>query len=266
MLLLPMAARAAGPLENVRHARAMLGAEVWSRAVRIENVASDSVYPRVVYALIFEFSGLLWFYTDTNGTQSFSKHLDNLPEEKANFSPLLQDIEPGFVRHEILRDSSPKPKFKAGAELPNGCFIESVAALHERLNRGELISDARLLSFYADTGEQPKGHTILLYETPAGSFVYDPLTPDVSRPIVTASGERAEPLTGDPVVVARAVSPEFAIVHARWVPTTVPRNLGLMASVDTSPKASGSREQTTGFRSFVAEKRQFAAEAIKDRS
>src|SRR5580698_4757854 len=64
-------------LADARAARAMLGGLIWSRLVRIENTAPQtgwhrSAYPRVVYAVVFEVSGILWFYTATDGTQSLS--------------------------------------------------------------------------------------------------------------------------------------------------------------------------------------------------
>ena len=56
------------PLDHAQRARAMLGAGIWSRVIRIENVSAGSRYPATVYALVFELSGILWFYTDIDGT------------------------------------------------------------------------------------------------------------------------------------------------------------------------------------------------------
>jgi len=144
----------------------------WARVLRVENNNPRSQYPRTVYATVFEFAGLLWFYTETDGTQSFSLHRGMLAGEKADFRPLLRDIDPGFAAFEVLPDSD--PLFARSAEaLPNGCFIESVAALHASLERGERIQGAALLSYYIESGGRMHGHTVLAYETPAGLRVVD---------------------------------------------------------------------------------------------
>ena len=231
-LLLPVAIRATS-LENVHYAQALLGTDVWSRVILVENVGRNSVYPRTLYALVFELGGLLWFYTDTDGTQSISLHQNNLLEEKANFTPLLLQIDPGFVQHHVLPDDRATAKSPKRRELPNGCFIESFATLREGVSRGELIRQARLMSYYSQVGRQRLGHTVLVYETPAGTFMFDSLVPNKTRRITAALAGTTDPLSEEALPLARTLNPEISIVQARWVPTPMPRSPALMAKVDT---------------------------------
>ena len=93
-------------LTNARSAQAILGADVWSQVIRIENTGSTKKYPRTVHALVFEVAGILWFYQDGEGTQSFSLHRGRLEAEKADFAPLLADIHPGFTRWTVVYGSA----------------------------------------------------------------------------------------------------------------------------------------------------------------
>ena len=110
----------------------------------------EGVRPRVLHALVFEFSGILWFYTDTDGTQSLSLRKGRLDEDKADLGPLLRDIEPGFTRWRALPEESKRADVTTAEELPNGCFIESVAAGVERLIlRPRPEMDATALELFA---------------------------------------------------------------------------------------------------------------------
>ena len=144
-------------------AQALLGPGVWSQVIRIENKAPSKRYPATVYALVFELADILWFYTASEGTQSFSLHRGRLAQEKADFAPLLGAIDPGFTRWSVVKDETP---LKPGrAALPNGCFIESVLALRARLLRGGETVRPQLLSYYVETQAGLHGHTVLAYET-----------------------------------------------------------------------------------------------------
>ena len=94
--------RAASPLENAFRAQALLGPGIWSRIISIRNETRGGFYPRSVQALVFEFAGMLWFYTDANGTQSFSLHTGELEVEKKNFGPLLRDIDQSPVKQKLV--------------------------------------------------------------------------------------------------------------------------------------------------------------------
>lgn len=154
----------------------MLGSDAWSRIVRVENTAKHSIYPRTVYALVFELGGLLWFYTDTDGTQSFSLYVNRLAEEKADFGPLLRAIDPGFETYEILHNESPLKTNGPIEPPPFACLLESVAAARALADRGENIKRAELVWFYINGKDRKslQGHTVLAYEDQDGAYLVDP--------------------------------------------------------------------------------------------
>ncbi len=225
LLLTAICSGADASLVNARRAQALLGSEVWSQILRIENTGRASGYPRALHALVFEIAGILWFYSDTDGTQSFSLHRGRLAEEKANFGPLLRDIDPGFTRWTAVQaDLAVTGAVAPEAPLRNGCFIESYAALRVRLARGESISEPRLLSYYrgGTNTNRPQGHTVLAYVVAGQVKVVDPAQPDRER-------EFSPALAADPLLLARAVDGR-GIDQARVIPIkpreTVPgRNL-----------------------------------------
>lgn len=231
LLWFPSWLAAATPLDHVRRARTLLGAETWARVVRVENAAPSSVYPKIVYALVFELGGLLWFYTDSDGTQSFSLHRHNLAAEKADFAPLLRDIEPGFVAHAILPDDASEPEAGVdGLSLPNGCLIESYAMLRQRALRGDAILQSRLLSYHVEG--RRIGHTVLVYETPRGLLLIDPAAPDKARRVKRR-------IAHDAVEVARSLQPEAVIAQARWVPVLSALEGPLLAQLGRTDLAEG---------------------------
>ena len=213
-LLLATALRAGDALAHARRAQAMIGADTWSRVVRVDNASRFGRYPRVVYALVFELADILWFYTDADGTQSLSLHRGLLAEEKADLSPLLRAIEPGFKQWSVVPDETAPPADSRGT-VPNGCFIESVAALRERLARGGTVTRPQLLSYYEETSMGVMGHTVLTYESAQGEMVIDPTGPNRSRTFPVQ-------LARDPLALARALGGS-RIGQARWVPLAVPQ-------------------------------------------
>lgn len=198
---------------DARQAQAKLGPEIWSEVIRIENGARLSRYPSSLHALVFEVAGILWIYTDGEGTQSLSRYVGRVAEEKADLGPLLRAIEPGFARWTVVPDSVPAPAPRRG-DLRNGCFIESLAALRERRERGEVIANARLLSyyFYPDVGRP--GHTVLAYGTGHGVEVVDPLAAIRAR-------EFPPVLADDPLSLAQALAGRD-VARARWLPLDLP--------------------------------------------
>ena len=141
LLLTPVFADSS--LQSARHARALLGADTWSRVIEIENTNRHSVYPRKLYALIFEFSGILWFYTETDGTQSFSLWSNRLELEKADFREGLRQIDPGFIQYSAVEDKDALP-LQSG-KLPNGCWIKSFVAGRKQIAQDQSIREARLV-------------------------------------------------------------------------------------------------------------------------
>jgi hypothetical protein len=180
LLLVVAESLASSSLGHARRAQALLGAGVWTRIIAIENAAGGARYAAVVHALVFEFDGILWFYTDADGTQSFSLHRGNLAAEQADFAPLLREIEPGFRRWSVVPDTAaPEPETAAAAEpLLNGCFIESVAAWRRRVARGEETGAPRLLSYYYEPGAAKAGHTVLAFEERDRIRIFDPARPE----------------------------------------------------------------------------------------
>lgn len=169
--------RADPSLDHARKAQALLGPDVWSRVIRVENSSKRSLYPAKFHALVFEFNDRLWFYTDTDGTQSFSLYRDHLKEDKQDFYPMLREIDPGFRQHVILEQVWVE---KPGVPLLNGCFIESLSMARD-LDPAEAVIRAGLLSTYVGEGKNRVGHTVLAYETEEGVYVRDPVEPGVRR-------------------------------------------------------------------------------------
>lgn len=197
------------PLENATHARSLLGPAVWSKIIRIENDSRRSRYPRVVHALVFELCGVLWFYTDADGTQSFSLHRDRIDEEKADFGPLLLDIDRGFRRWSEVTPPWREPP-RGGALLRNGCFIESVCLWRTRPPTGSVAGSPRLLSYYVETPGGRLGHTVLAYETAGRIEVVDPVSPGerwfIGRDAGATPLNLARLIAGAQVVSARTLS------------------------------------------------------------
>ena len=213
----------ASSLENAERARALLGSDAWSRIIRVENTAKHSIYPHTVYALVFELSGLLWFYTDTNGTQSFSLYVNRLAEEKADFGPLLRAIDPGFETYEILR-SKTSSTIGVIEPPPFACLIESVAAARALAERGENIKRAELVWFYINVHESLQGHTVLAYENQDGAYLVDAAFPG-GRIRVGAT------LPDKPTALAKNFEKlGFAIVKTRQLSIEAPRPTAIVRS------------------------------------
>jgi len=156
-------------LRSAQHAQALLGPETWTKVLRIQNDNRASVYGRTVYALVFEFADILWFYTDADGTQSFSLYRNRLEQEKSDFAPGLRAIDPGFKRfQEIETEWVAAPQ----GQLPNGCFIDSIVAGRAILAAHRNITGAHLLLVYA-AGVRA-GHCIFAFETADGCYAMDP--------------------------------------------------------------------------------------------
>jgi hypothetical protein len=163
-------------------ARSMLGASTWARLVRIENSNPRGpwrrgAYPRVVHAVVFELSGILWFYTSTDGTQSLSLTRGTLERDKANPGALFRAIDRGFTSWTWVEE--PAGAWNVASRTPpNACFIESVALLYRRLAGGEEASSPELLSYYVDTPGGRLGHTVLVFGTAGGLAALDPESPE----------------------------------------------------------------------------------------
>lgn len=200
-------------VESVRRAQSRFGSDVWTQAIEITNTEPTTVYPKVTYALVFEFNSILWLYTPYDGTQSLSLYRGRLAQDQANVQPLLKEIHPGFVSYAALPED---PTFVADESdlLPNGCFVESLTAARELLMRGDRLLRAGILLFYAK-GTTQQGHAVLAYETEAGVFIEDV---DRQEP-AQLKGE----WTDEALALAKRYLPELRrkLASARFVPVTV---------------------------------------------
>jgi hypothetical protein len=204
-------ASASDGLSDARAARSLLGPTVWARVARIDNAPDRGAwrrnpYPRTVYALVFELSGVLWFYTDTDGTQSLSLRFGSLDTDEADPGPLFLAIDPAFRGWSWVGDGPDLPAPPPGG-LPNGCFVESVAAFLRRIAVGGRADAPRLLSYYVDTASGRRGHTVLVFDARGGLSAIDPELSE--RPVELPAYLGADPrslsayLRGGPVAAAR---------------------------------------------------------------
>ena len=151
-------------------AKEVLGLEGWTAALQIEaeqpGRSRDSV-------LVFEFAGALWLYRPIDGTRSLSRRWNQVAADRERLLELLQGIDPTYRAYHEYSDVALAAVPQLRGELPNGCFVESVAEAR-RLARGAEAVQGCLLTYYVKTTEGLRGHTVLCYENTAGTHVYDP--------------------------------------------------------------------------------------------
>lgn len=214
LYLLFAAALVADPaLAQVRQARALLGAETWSQVLCIDHRGRNPVYPKKTYALVFEFNRILWLYTPYDGTQSISLQRGRTEEEKRDLGRLLTEVSRDFRSFDVLptatSDAAPIESMDPCPQLPNGCFINSLAALRRQLGR-EWIRQAALLCYYYGPGGR-NGHTVLTYMNQDGLWVWDP-----DRPHTPLLLDRT--LAADARRIAESVHPTVEVKRARLLP------------------------------------------------
>jgi len=208
LLLFTAAAMGQTALRQVQQARALLGGDVWARVLRVDNTARHGVYPATTYALVFEFNGILWFYTPYDGTQSLSIYRGRLERDKNDFMPLLCDIDRGFAHYAVVPEITDE-WLRPAKKPPNACFIESLVALRQQTARGEVMRAALLAYYYGPNGRI--GHTVLTYETRDGFYVID--SANSARP---AAIDRR--LAADAMALATVVHPGVRAARARLLP------------------------------------------------
>lgn len=200
-------------LSDARAAREMLGSVTWARIMRIENsrpvgMWRRGAYPATVYGLVFELSGILWIYTDSDGTQSLSLTTGTLEKDKADPGPLLLAIDPGFRAWAWIDEVAGAGR-DPGRRPPNACMPGSVAALLKRLSVGSETGSPRLLFYYVAAGGVRRGHTVLLFS--AGGHLSAVDAENSERPVSLPDSLGADPkaisayLRGGPVVAARTL-------------------------------------------------------------
>jgi hypothetical protein len=204
-------------LAHALAARALLGPDPWARVVRIDNGGAGrgrtrTVYPRTVYAMVFELSGILWFYCDADGTQSLSLRTGTLEADKADPGPLLRAVSPGFGAWAWVDSSGWAAP--SGVSPPNACFLDCVAALRRRAASGAEAATPRLLTFYADTPAGRRGHTVLLFGAGGAEQALDPARSPA--PVALPAG-----LGGDPRAISRYLR-GGEVAAARELPLRLP--------------------------------------------
>lgn len=219
---LPLSAALDASLAHARAAQARLGRDTWSRVLRIENDNRKSAYPKTLYVLVFELASILWFYSDVDGTQSLSLYRDHVAQDQGDLGPLLRAIDPGFRRWTEVADPADSAE-RGEVDVPNGCFIDSVAAWRRVADRDSGAAEPRLLSFYGDPALHLAGHTVLTFVTAQELVVVDPMAPR-QRQVYPLELRR------DALALARAVAGPV-VVKARFLPMPDARAVKRIAQV-----------------------------------
>lgn len=210
LFLIAAGLRASDSLGEARRAQSLLGPGVWSEVIEVDNRAGGGRYPADVYALVFEFEHILWFYTDTDGTQSLSQYVGRTAQDKADLGPLLKGVDPEFGAWKVVpEDPAAAPSGPSAGRLKNGCLIESIALLRRRIMLGAAVADPKLLFYYVETPAGLHGHTVLAFRAGKSLTVIDPEFPRAPWSIPRSKA-------GSPVALASAMRGDIA--KARWLP------------------------------------------------
>ncbi|WP_415908973.1 hypothetical protein [Oleiharenicola sp. Vm1] len=197
--------------ESAFWGRELLGPDTWSRVVLVENATPTVRYPAKFYALVFEFEGLLWFYTESDGTQSLSQQLGQVRADKQHYLALARSLHDGFTR--VIDGASDQPPLTAllDNKLPRGCFLYCLLNWR-RLETLGTPARGQLLTYYVNTPDGARGHTILLYRYGKKHYLYDPADTELERPLFTPPPE--DPLEAANVFAIRsgAVFPVSAVL------------------------------------------------------
>jgi hypothetical protein len=231
----------ADSLASAQIARALLGPDIWSRVLRVDNGSGTARYPARLHALVFQLEDRLWLYTEYDGTQSLSLYAGRLEHDKSDLGPLLREVMPDMRRFTDVTDliAPPKPLSRASdAEmLPSGCFVKCIARLRALQRDAAPPEDVGLLAYYVETMSGRIGHCVLVYRQDGHRYVYDPegegkvsLVPKVA--------------SNEPLALARAIYPTDVsqpLTHARLVALRQPlwdRAAVLVAAV-AGPRTAG---------------------------
>lgn len=191
-----------------RQVQAMLDGHRWAQVVRIENKRPNSTLPAEAWVTVFELGGRLWIYMPREGTRSLSVYRGRLARDKANLRAVLKHLEDGYAGHEVVvEDDRADAAMNLFAQtevtnddIPNSCFVRSVAWFERLQGMDAPVEDAHLLLYFGGSGAARWGHTVLIYETLKGLFVWDPNEPESARPVDVTRAS-------DALALARRVSP-----------------------------------------------------------
>lgn len=166
----------------VFQAERLLDESTWSETILIRNTKPNATFRSNVWALAFEFGGRVWLYIPKIGTQSPAVKAAQLESDKADLSALISRIHKGFVSYEKIQpDAKMIGAMGKLPDVPNACLMESLATLRKMVRSGVDVEQADLLMYYAQVGSNLVGHTVLVYETDEGRFVWDPESPKRTR-------------------------------------------------------------------------------------
>ncbi len=191
-----------------RQVQAMLDGHLWTQVVRMENKRPNRTLPAESWVTVFELGGRLWIYMPREGTRSLSVYRGRLTRDKANLRAVLKHLEEGYAGHEVVvADDRADAAMNLFAEtevtnddIPNSCFVRSVAWFERLQGMDAPVEDAHLLLYFGGSGASRWGHTVLIYETLKGLFVWDPNEPEAARPVDVKR-------VSDALALARRVSP-----------------------------------------------------------
>ena len=143
---------------------------------------------------MFELSGILWFYCDSDGTQSLSVRTGSLERDKADPGPLLKAVSSGFTSWSWV--DAPAGTERPMLQFPpNACLIECLALLRGRLASGDEAGSPRLLLFYVRTPFGILGHATLVFGLKGGLAAIEPDQPDRILGIPTRAGTDARSIS-----------------------------------------------------------------------
>jgi hypothetical protein len=114
--------------------------------------------------------------------------------DKLNLGPLFVAIDAGFERWEIVPRAYDLHPIQA--RLPNGCFIESIAILFEKMADGTRIENPKLLSYYVALPDGIRGHTVLQYTSGGRVQIVDPDRPANTLRIRSANENNPNSVAG----------------------------------------------------------------------
>lgn len=170
--------------ESAFWGKELLGPDTWSRVVLVENAEPIVRFPSRFYGLVFEFEGVLWFYTESDGTQSLSQQFGQIRADKKNYLSLVRELHHGFARITDAASDEPPLASLLDNTLPRGCFLYCLLNWR-RLEKLGAPSRAQLLTYYVNAVDGPRGHTLLLYQYGKKHYLYDPADTELERPLLT---------------------------------------------------------------------------------
>lgn len=198
LLLLAFAASPLGAypsdLVSAFWGKVLLGPKTWSRVVRIDNATPTARYPAQFHALVFELEGVLWFYADSDGTQSLSRELGRVRADKDEFLTLVRSLSPDFTAAVDVSAAEPPLLALVDNKLPRGCFLYSVLNWRRLEAEQRGLRTSQLLTYYVATTEGLRGHTVLLYRFGKRTFLFDPASELAERELPPLPTE-LDPLT-----------------------------------------------------------------------